>query len=151
MRNIQQPFVNFDHVNYHIILILETVINIEERSHIPFFSISDFVLTHILVTAEKTVQIIQWSLSSDTYTVEVCLVYTGVFLDTICWFLPSISVTRWWAWHMVTTFITNAMYLSLCIFMSCPQPPMCIPSMGSFRVQSRGSLIFFSVLLGVGS
>ena len=34
--------------------------------------------------------------------------------------------------------------------MPCPEPPMGISSVGSFPVQSGGSLIFFSSSLGVG-
>ena len=36
------------------------------------------------------------------------------------------------------------------IFMSCPEPPMGISSVGSFAVWSGGSLIIFSSSLGVG-
>ena len=41
---------------------------------------------------------------------------------------------------------TDGMYLQFLVFMSCPEPPMGISSVGSFPVQSGGSLIIFSVL-----
>ena len=41
---------------------------------------------------------------------------------------------------------THGMYLPFCSFMSCPEPPMGISSVGSFPVQSGGSLIFFQAL-----
>ena len=40
---------------------------------------------------------------------------------------------------------THGMYLPFCFFMSCPEPPMCISGVGSFPVQSGGSLIFFQL------
>ena len=42
---------------------------------------------------------------------------------------------------MINIFITNGMYLSF-HFLSCPEPSMGIPGVGSFSVQSGGSLIF---------
>ena len=43
--------------------------------------------------------------------------------------------------------LTNGMYLSFCCFcMSCPEPPMSISGVGSFPVQSGGSLIIFQFL-----
>ena len=43
--------------------------------------------------------------------------------------------------------LTNGMYLPFCsFFMSCPEPPMGISSMGSFPVWSGGSLIIFQLL-----
>ena len=42
--------------------------------------------------------------------------------------------------------LKNGMYLPFCVlFMSCPEPPMCISSVGSFPVQSAGSLINFQL------
>ena len=38
------------------------------------------------------------------------------------------------------------MYLSFCIFMPFPEPPMCISILVSFQVQSGGSSVFFSSL-----
>ena len=47
--------------------------------------------------------------------------------------------------------LTNGMYLPFCsFFMSCPKPPMGISGVGSFPVQSGGSLIIISSSLGVG-
>ena len=37
-------------------------------------------------------------------------------------------------------------YICHFVFMPCPEPPMCISSVGSFPVQSGGSLIFFQLL-----
>ena len=43
-------------------------------------------------------------------------------------------------------FLTNGMYLPFCsFFMSCPEPPMDISSVGSFPVWSGGSLIIFQL------
>ena len=44
-------------------------------------------------------------------------------------------------------FITKGIYLSF--HFSCPEPPTGISGVGSFPVQSGGSLIFFPALLGV--
>ena len=41
---------------------------------------------------------------------------------------------------------TDSMYLPFLFFMSWPEPPMGISGVGSFPVQSGGSLIIFSVL-----
>ena len=46
--------------------------------------------------------------------------------------------------------LTNDIYLPFCFFMSCPEPPMGISSVGSFPVWSGGSLIIISSSLGVG-
>ena len=47
--------------------------------------------------------------------------------------------------------LTNSMYLPFWSFvLSCPQPHMGISSVGSFPVQSGGSLNIFSSSLGVG-
>ena len=40
---------------------------------------------------------------------------------------------------------THGMYLLFCFFMPCPEPPMGISGVGSFPVQSGGSLIFFQL------
>ena len=48
-------------------------------------------------------------------------------------------------------FIINGMYLLFFTFMSCPEPPLGISSVGSFQVESGGPLTIFPVLLGVGS
>lgn len=45
---------------------------------------------------------------------------------------------------------THDMYLPFCFFMPCPEPPMGISSVGSFPVQSGGSLNIFSSSLGIG-
>ena len=45
---------------------------------------------------------------------------------------------------------TDGMYLPFLFFMSCPEPPMGISSVGSFPVWSGGSLNIFSSSLGVG-
>ena len=43
--------------------------------------------------------------------------------------------------------LTYGMYLPFCsFFMSCPEPPMGISGVGSFPVQSGGSLIIFQFL-----
>ena len=43
--------------------------------------------------------------------------------------------------------LTNGMYLPVCsFFMSCPEPAMGIPGVGSFPIWSGGSLIIFQFL-----
>ena len=54
---------------------------------------------------------------------------------------------------MINMFITNDLYWSFYIFsfMFCPEPPLCISSVGSWPVQYGRSLTIFLVLLGVGN
>ena len=47
--------------------------------------------------------------------------------------------------------ISHGIYLSCCIFMHCPEPPMGICSVGLFPVQSGGSQTVFPGLLRVES
>ena len=47
--------------------------------------------------------------------------------------------------------LTNGMYLPFCsFFMSCPEPSMGVSGVGSFPVESGGSLNLFSSSLGAG-
>ena len=46
--------------------------------------------------------------------------------------------------------LTNGMYLLFVFFMSCPEPFMGISGVGSFLMQSGGTLNIFSSSLGVG-
>ena len=70
----------------------------------------------------------------------------GMHLGIFSGFLPSLSVLRWETCFMVNMFPHMACICHFLFFMSCPEPPMGISSVGSFPVQSGGSLIFFPAL-----
>ena len=80
------------------------------------FSILAILLICIMATAEG----VYWShitIIDIRYLVaEVWLAFIGMLLGTILGFSPSISVCRWWTWHMITILITSSIYLSFCIF-----------------------------------
>ena len=69
-------------------------------------------------------------------------IYRNAFRHILV-FLPSLSVLNVINMFHDQHVFTHGMYLPFCFFMPCSEPSMGISGVGSFPVQSGGSLIFF--------